>query len=541
MTATTQASGGYGSQSGYGSASYSGTKATTATTQSDYSQSGYYGSSSYGSSQAGSYGGGQPGYGSQGYYDQAPSTTSTQGYGSQSSYGGQSSAGSQAAKSGDSSYGSTGYGSTSGYGSGSGYDKDKSSSSSSGGYGGSSSGYGSGSQSGGQSGSYGFQSGSSSWGQGQGGSGGGYGSQSSSQSGSFVGSSGNWSDRGGRSDRGRGGGFSDRGRGSDGGWRGHGGFGGGDRGGFSGGRGRGGFGRGGNEDDENVDLGFDANNYRGRGGGSFGDRGRGGFGDRGRGRGFGRGGRGGMDRNMDTNEPKKSGGVDWTKEAPVRKPFPDIKEPPPPPPPSDKPWTNYSSPNDKSGDMSTLSGMKRKFEAGGRVGGNKRPEPVMLPPKPKKPKEEEVDLTPYIEAHLQAFCSEMKDEEKKRAEESLKPLMKSSFCVLCNAKITAPQQAETHYKGKNHLKKVKTFVQSGGEMVPKPKTETKQPEKDPKDMSAEELKEYEAKQVTLDQKVAEVCVLLSFSSCLPFSTSTGIEKDRFMFHKWKVKVEQYFD
>ena len=245
-----------------------------------------------------------------------------------------------------------------------------------------------------------------------------------------------------------------------------------------------------------------------------------------------------MDRNMDTSEPKKAGGVDWEKEPPVKKPFPEIKEPPPPPPPSDKPWTNYSGTSGKAGDMQTLGGMKRKFESGGRFG-NKRPEPVMLPPKPKKPKEEEIDLTPYIEAHLQQFCTEMKDEEKKRAEESLKPLMKSSFCVLCNAKITAPQQAVTHYQGKNHLKKVKTFVQSGGKMVPKPKVEVKEPEKeDPKEMSADELKAYEAKQVTLDQKVAEVCRLLTFSSCLSFSISTGFTKEKHLWHKWKEKAKQ---
>ena len=441
-------------------------------------------------------------------------------------------------KSSDSSYGSAGYGSSSGgygtsssgYGtSSSGYGKDKSDGST-GSYGALGSSYGSG----GQTGSYGYQSGSS-WSQGGGGSG--YGSQSGNQSdgysgqrGSYGGSSGGWSDRGGRSDRGRGG-YSDRGRGGDGGgfrggydrggdrgWRGRGG-GFGDRGGF-GGRGRGGFGSRDGDDEDKDEGGFDSST-----------RGRGGFG--GRGRGMNRGGRGGMDRNMDNPEPRKGGGVDWEKTPAVRKPFPEIKEPPPPPPPSDKPWVNFSGSGGKGGSDMQTTAQKRKFDGGSRFP-SKRPEPLMLPPKPKKPKEEEVDLTPYIEAHLQQFCTEMKDEEKKRAEESLKPLMKSTFCVLCNAKITAPAQAATHYQGKNHLKKVKTFVQSGGEMAPKPKQEEK-PEKDPKEMTPEELKAYEAKQVTLDQKVAEVCRLLILSSCLSLSTCSGFKRETYFWHKWKEK------
>ena len=239
-----------------------------------------------------------------------------------------------------------------------------------------------------------------------------------------------------------------------------------------------------------------------------------------------------MGPRTDTQIEKK--GHDWQKEEPVKKPFPEVKEPPPPPPPSDKPWVNYSQPK-PSGGMQTQAN-KRKLEESGKPPQKRQPETVTLPPKPKKPKEEEeLDLTPFINAHLEQFCTDMKEEEKKRAEESLKPLMKTNFCVLCNARTSGPAMATAHYNGKNHMKKVKTFLRSGGEFVPK-KPEVK-PEIDPKDMTADEKKAYEEKQKMLDKKVAEVWPSLLLSPCSPVCECIRYQMKLFMYNKWKTKNE----
>ena len=316
-----------------------------------------------------------------------------------------------------------------------------------------------------------------------------------------------------------------------------------DRGGFN--RGRGGFGgRGfGGRDGFSGRGGFDGpprGGFDGPPRGGFRDRG--GFGNRGGygnfGGGFGnRGGRGGfnrMDGGMGRPDFEDRRGRDWQRDEPVRKPFPDIQEPPPPPPPSDKPWVNYSQPRNTGG-MQTQA-FKRKFDDSGKFQ-RKLPELMSLPPKPKKPKEDdELDLAPFIESHMEQFCSAMKEEERKRAEESLKPLMQPNYCVLCNARTSGPAQASTHYNGKNHLKKVKTFLLSGGEFVPKKPVEVK-PEKDPKDMDADEKKEFDEKQKNLDKKVAEVWPLLFLSSCLPVCSCIRYLMEFSFNDKWKDKCK----
>lgn len=247
--------------------------------------------------------------------------------------------------------------------------------------------------------------------------------------------------------------------------------------------------------------------------------------------------RGGMGNKTEEKMEKK--GHDWGKEEPVKKPFPEIKEPPPPPPPSDKPWVNYGQ-SGSSGGMQTQAnaGQKRKFSSDSMKRQGRPPEPLPLPPKPKKAKEEEdLDLSPFIESHIKQFCTEMKDEEKKRAEESLKPLMQTNFCVLCNARTSGPAQATTHYNGKNHLKKVKTFLQSGGEFVPK-KPEARI-EKDPKDMTLDEKKQYQDKQKVLDKKVAEVCPSFLLSPCLPISICIRyVIRLVYLWQKWKEKSKE---
>lgn len=53
---------------------------------------------------------------------------------------------------------------------------------------------------------------------------------------------------------------------------------------------------------------------------------------------------------------------------------------------------------------------------------------------------------------------EMPDELRKL----LKTLVTDSCCKLCSLRMIGPTMAPMHYNGKNHLKKVRTFVQTNG-------------------------------------------------------------------------------
>uniref|UniRef100_A0A0L8G657 U1-type domain-containing protein n=1 Tax=Octopus bimaculoides TaxID=37653 RepID=A0A0L8G657_OCTBM len=48
----------------------------------------------------------------------------------------------------------------------------------------------------------------------------------------------------------------------------------------------------------------------------------------------------------------------------------------------------------------------------------------------------------------------------------LKELMQPMLCKLCNVAMNAAIQSDQHYNGKNHAKKVRLFMLSGGTQLP---------------------------------------------------------------------------